>query len=337
MFDKFIYENLSFAYSKPKATGKIKNSISDFCVDENLGFTLTGEGEHLFLLIEKKQLNTEDVVEIIARKLNLKRASISYAGLKDKYGITTQWFSLHLPGKKDPDLDILHDDNIKIIKTTRHNKKLKIGALKSNTFKIVVKNFQYDANELDEKIKKIAQSGVPNYFGPQRFGNNASNLEAAWDLLINNKKIRNKKLRGLYISAARSYLFNQFLSYRVAENLWPNPVAGDFVMLSGTQSVFQIEKVDDEILTRIKENDITLALPLWGEDKTDLRDKAKEIELAALSELTAWQKALEHFGARKTYKRATLIPEDLSFADNTFTFTLPKGEYATTLLREIFL
>ena len=328
---------LNFAYGKPTSSGQIKCLPEDFCVEENLGFELTGEGEHLFLLIEKRLLNTEDMAKIIARTLGLPLKAVSYAGLKDKFAKTIQWFGLHLPGIDDPELAGLTTGNYRLLQAKRHNKKLKIGALKENNFIIKVNQFEYDDNELSTRIEKIKAYGVPNYFGLQRFGINGSNLDRAKDLLLQNKKIKNRHLRGIYYSAARSFLYNQILSSRVENGNWNYPLPGDLMMLVGSHSIFHIDEVDDEIIQRVNDNDIFPAAPLWGRGEERLTDAALHTQNCALAPWQEWCGALERHGLEKLYRSMVLLPEHLQFKDNVFTFTLPTGAYATTVLRELFL
>lgn len=330
-----MLHELSFAYGQPRSSGQIKRSPEDFCVEENLGFALSGGGEHLYLLIEKKLLNTEDMAKIIARTVGLPLKAISYAGLKDKFAKTTQWFSLHLPGMVDPNLDGLTTDNYRLLKAVRHNKKLKIGALKGNNFIIKIHDFGYDEHELLTRIDNIKAHGVPNYFGPQRFGINGNNLARAKEVLLENKKIKSRHLRGIYYSAARSFLFNAIVSLRVTDNSWNRPVRGDLMMLAGSHSIFPIDVVDDEIMRRVSENDIFPASPLWGIGKELLTEQALHLQSIAIEPWREWCEALERHGLQRLYRSMVLLPEHLQFKDNVFTFTLPAGSFATTILREL--
>ena len=326
---------LNFAYGVPFSTGQIKTVPEDFCVEEHLGFELTGQGEHLFLNIEKTQLNTEEMVKILAQKVGLPLKAISYAGMKDKFARTTQWFSLHLPGMPDPDLTWLHTDNYRLLKASRHNKKLKIGALKENHFVIKVCNFSYDAKALSARIENICAHGVPNYFGPQRFGHNGNNLLRARAILLDNKKIKDRHLRGIYYSAARSFLFNEMVSYRVGQGCWNSPLDGDLMMLVGSHSVFPVDTVTQDIARRTAEHDISPTAPLWGKGKELLTREALHAQHSALASLQDWCQALENHGLERSYRPLVLFPERLEFDDDVFTFTLPAGGYATMVLREL--
>jgi len=326
---------LNFADGLPASKGQIKHSPDDFKVEENLGFELSGEGEHLFLLIEKKLLNTEDMLKIIAHQFKLPYKSISYAGLKDKFATTIQWFSVHLPGITDPDLSCLNAENHRLLKAMRHNKKLKVGALKENHFHIKIHDFVYDEQELNTRIETIKSYGVPNYFGLQRFGNQGRNLDRAGELLLENKKIKDRHLRGIYYSAARSFLFNLILHTRINEGCWNVAVAGDLMMLAGSHSVFAIDAVTDEIKDRVIEHDIFPAAPLWGVGSELLHANALQLQTSALEPWRQWCTSLERHGLQKLYRSLVLMPKTLQFADNTFSFSLPPGAYATTVLREL--
>lgn len=326
---------MSLAYGLPKAHGQIKCALEDFYVEEHLGFELSGEGEHLYLLIEKKGLTTDELVKRLSHELNLPARNISYAGLKDKFAVTRQWFSLQLPGLCDPNLDGLQTNDCQVIKNRRHSRKLKIGALQRNDFVIKVKHFDYDEEDMLKRINQIRAHGVPNYYGPQRFGNQGSNLEHAKRLLFEGKKVKNRHLRGLYYSAARSFLFNMILSERITQNCWNTPVFGDAMMLAGSNSVFQINAVDDVIADRIDKHDIFPASCLWGEGEERLTGKAFDIQRQALEAWRPWCEALEAHNLKRAYRSMVLMPENLQLNGDTFTFSLPKGAFATTVLREL--
>jgi len=332
-----MLDQLNFAYGAPTACGQIKQSPEDFCVEEALGFELTGEGEHLFLYIEKKLLNTEDMVRIIATSLDLPPNTIAYAGLKDKFATTSQWFSLHLPGLDNPNLDCLNTDNHRVLKAMRHNKKLRIGALKENHFKIKIHQLTDEQNELQQRIALVKAHGVPNYFGPQRFGHNGNNLQRAKEVLLENKKIKNRHLRGIYYSAARSFLFNEIVSLRVKEACWNRPLSGDVMMLAGSHSIFPIDLIDEQIEKRISEHDIFPAAPLWGRGKEIGSEQALLTQQQALSPWLDWCIALEEKGLERAYRAMVLVPDTLQFKDDLFTFSLPPGTYATTVLRELLM
>ena len=116
------------AYGEPLGTAVLKAIAEDFQVDEVLDIPFSGDGEHLWIWVEKRGLNTEEAARRIAKAAGVPLRTVSYAGLKDRQALTRQWFSVQLPGKADPDLSAAENDTLKILKTTRHKRKLQRGA-----------------------------------------------------------------------------------------------------------------------------------------------------------------------------------------------------------------
>ena len=174
----------------------------------------SGEGEHLWLLISKKDQNTSWVAGILAKLAGIKRNDVGYCGMKDRFAITTQWFSLHVPGR-DLDLDTLIHSDFTILRTARHNKKLRRGMHQGNRFKIVLREFEVEEKSFDDRMKLISRHGVPNYFGEQRFGHQGNNLHEVQKLIMADKLKGNRHGTGLYLSAARSWLFNLVLARQI--------------------------------------------------------------------------------------------------------------------------
>ena len=169
------FDHWQYLYGKPLASAHFKSIPEDFVVTENLGFELTGEGENLFLCIEKRELNTQQVCEHLAKFFKKRLRDIGYAGLKDKQSVSRQWFSVQMNVTQTPELSGVETDSIKLIEHKRHNKKLKIGALKSNHFTIRLRQAD-DLKHVEQKLSLIKHSGVPSYFGLQRFGFKGNNL-----------------------------------------------------------------------------------------------------------------------------------------------------------------
>jgi len=331
--------NLPHAYGAPQAKAIFKQSPEDFKVDEVLGFELTGEGEHLFLHMEKMNLNTEQLAGILAQAFEVPKKAVTYAGLKDKFAVTTQWFNVHLPGKIIDDLTFLNGDNYRLLQAKRHSKKLKIGYLKGNNFFIRLKDVQGDKKELEDRLNHIKSKGVPNYFGEQRFGHQGQNLVKAKEVLLNNKKVKNKFLRGIYYSAARAFLFNQVLARRLVLYSWPKAINGDVLQLAGSHSFFHAQDIDDEIENRIQQFDISPAGPLWGEGKLQITDLALQELEKALESWQSWCDALESQRLKLAYRPFILVVEKMEWQwrqeDLELTFFLPAGAYATSVLREL--
>jgi len=216
---------------QPDARGLIRSCPEDFRVDEELGFEADGEGEHLLIHLRKRNRNTDQVARQLARHAGVRARDVSYCGLKDRVAVTTQWFSIWLPGKPDPDWSSLEDDDVKILSQTRHRKKLPRGALRANRFTLVLRELEGDREALEKRLVRVLEQGVPNYFGEQRFGRGGSNLQAAQSMFAGHR-VKDRHLRGLYLSAARSFLFNEVLAARIAEGNWNQVLAGEALMLT---------------------------------------------------------------------------------------------------------
>ncbi len=178
--------------------------------------------------------------------------------------MTRQWFSVNMAGKAEPDWLALNSDKLRVLQVERHDKKLKRGGLSHNQFEIVVRDLNGDMQILPERLKKVQLLGFPNYLGPQRFGNNNSNIHQALALFRSNKPIRKTRKQGIYYSAARSWIFNHVLAQRVSEKTWDQALVGDVAMLDGCQSVFLIEALDEIVIQRLAQFDIHPTGPMWG-------------------------------------------------------------------------
>ncbi len=194
------------------------SSSRDFTVEEIPLYPFTGEGEHLVVTVRKKELTTWEMLDIISAHLGIKRRDIGYAGLKDKHAMTIQHISL--PAKYAPQLESFAHENIKILDTTKHNNKIRVGHLKGNRFRIRLKKvLGVQKDKLDSVLKWIKENGVPNYFGEQRFGTDGNNWEDGKKLIEGALKIRDPKTREFLVGSYQSYLFNQWLSKRVEISL----------------------------------------------------------------------------------------------------------------------
>lgn len=338
--DVFNVNDFAFAYGQPITSGVFKASVDDFKVDERLGFELSGSGEHQFLRIEKRGLNTDELVKRLAKTLAKPIKSISYAGLKDRQALTTQWLSVHCPGEAIEGVDSLEGDGWRVIDSGRHLKKLKIGGLAGNLFTLVVRDIS-DCAAVEARIQLIKIGGVPNYFGPQRFGHNGQNVSKAAHMLLNGVRVKDKFLRGIYYSAARSWLFNRILSARVEQRTWNKALSGDVMQLAGTHSIFPIETPDDAIHARVAANDVSPASVLWGRGNERLSLEALAVQQQSLNGMESWGLALEQHGLDRAYRAHVLHAQHLTWewqdTHLTLSFELPPGGYATSILRELII
>ena len=323
----------------PPLTGRIRVQVEDFQVEEELGFTPSGAGEHVFLQIHKRNANTQWVADQLAKFAAIPKSAVSYAGLKDRQAITTQWFSVHLP-KDTIDWATLNNDSFSILSQTRNRRKLRRGALQGNRFNIVIRDLHGDNSELKQRLENIGQSGVPNYFGAQRFGHDDNNLKNAIALFQGDIKIRDRFRRGLYLSAARAHLFNLVLSARVAANTWNNALSGDVMILNGSQSVFTITDPDDDIQQRLIQHDIHPTGPLWGQGILMSSLQCHALETQLITEDNQLASGLVTAGLKQERRSLRVVPLNLNWhsaaADKlTIEFGLPAGCYATAVLREL--
>ena len=330
--------DLPYAYGQPPLTATLRATPEDFVVDEDLGFAADGAGEHIFLRVEKRGANTDFVARELARCAGVGAEAVSYAGLKDRHAVTRQTFSLHLPGKRDPDWATLVHAEFRVLEIARHSRKLKRGALKGNAFRIVLRDVSGDRAAADRLIADIASCGVPNYFGEQRFGRGGANIERALDMFAGKRVQRHE--RSLLLSAARSHLFNCVLSARVERNDWNRALDGEVWMLAGSHSIFGPEALTPELIERHARGDIDPTGPLWGEG--DLRSAAAvaELERAVATQHSALAVGLVAKGLRQERRALALRPRDLTAhwlgeTQLELSFHLGSGAYATAVLREL--
>ncbi len=327
----------AYLYGKPKSTGLLRLQKSDFKVFEQIPFQPCGEGEHLLIHIRKTGANTAFVAKQLAQYFSVKESLVSYAGLKDRFAVTEQWFGVHVPGKQGYDLSDLNIEGVEVLSYQRHNKKLRIGGLDGNRFEITLR----DVSNVDELIRRwhvVSNYGVPNYFGEQRFGINGGNIEKAASL-FSGQKVKDKKKRGMYLSAARSLIFNDMISERIEQQTFDRILAGDVLMLAGTQSVFLADAIDDSLSARLGEHDLDITAPMWGAGELMTTSDARTFEQKIADKHSVFCEGLPRFGLKQERRRTRLIIKDTDLkVDNdvvTLSFFLPAGAYATTIMREL--
>ncbi|MEE4379586.1 MAG: tRNA pseudouridine(13) synthase TruD [Candidatus Competibacteraceae bacterium] len=332
--------NYSFFMGKPPLSGRIRAVPEDFQVFEELGFTATGDGEHVLLRVRKRAVNTNWVAKQLAAFAGVPPAAVSYAGLKDRHAVAEQWFSVHLPGQSEPDWSSCGAEDFTVLEHHRHARKLRIGALKGNAFRIVIRDLDGDPGILEERLRQVAQFGVPHYFGSQRFGRDGGNLAKAEALFLGKMRVKDRHQRGLYLSAARSEIFNQILSRRVAEGSWNQPLAGDVMMLDGSHSVFQITEVDTTIQQRVMDCDIHPTGPLWGRGELLSQNLVLDLEQAVAAEYPVLCQGLLAAGLKQERRALRMRVRDMGLetpddGSAVISFRLPAGAYATVVLREL--
>lgn len=301
---------------------RIRSTPADFQVTEVVDFEFSGDGEHDFLFIRKTGNNTEWVARQLARFADIPAKDVGYAGLKDRHAITCQWFSV--PRWNSPDWSQLQIDGVELLNKERHLKKLRRGSHRCNQFRIVLRGDSGDRSAVEQRLQLLASRGVPNYFGEQRFGRDGGNVRLADDWAAGKRLPRHK--RGLAISTARSFMFNEALASRVETGNWDTLLAGDVANLDGSASVFPVDNVDRELQQRCKDFDIhpTALLPGDG-DKVDGYER--------------WTDALSKARVDSARRSQRLRIVDMSWlvqpGELTLEFSLGRGAFATSVLREV--
>ena len=334
-FKDWDLSHWAYLNGKPEANATFKEVPEDFVVTEQLPFELTGDGENLFILIEKRELNTQQVCQHLAKVLGKRLRDVGYAGLKDKQSVSRQWFSIQANVNSDVDLSQVENDNIKIIETSRHLKKLKVGALSANHFDIRLKQVE-NIDDLLRRLAVVKAHGVPNYFGLQRFGFNGNNLNWA-NRWAQGEPIRDKKIKGFALSAARSFLFNEVVSTRLSQSCFLEPIEGDTFILAGSNSFFT-DTIDTTVIKRLSERDIYLSAPMFGKGENPSQSQAVALEAKVLDQHPLWQALLIGEGLEFQRRAIQLFPKNLEWQqddqDVIVSFDLPSGAFATSVLRE---
>jgi tRNA pseudouridine13 synthase len=310
----------------------------DFQVEEIDGFEPTGEGEHLLLTVEKRGMNTAFAAKRIARWAGIPEMGVGYAGMKDRHAVTRQRFTVHFPKRVAPPLDGLVSDDLRVLASHWHNRKLPRGALKGNRFALVLRDVVGDAADIGQRLQAIADSGLPNYFGGQRFGRDGDNVEAARRMFAGQRVQRDQ--RSIYLSAVRSELFNAALAARVRDGRWASGAPGEVWMLDGTQSVFGPEPATPELQARAARQDIHATGPMWGLGELRSQDAVRAMELEAVQPYADLRAGLEAAGLKQERRALRVRVEGLAWQwpapdQLALQFALPPGAYATGLLEAL--
>ncbi|MCA9598770.1 MAG: tRNA pseudouridine(13) synthase TruD [Myxococcales bacterium] len=326
----------------PAVGGRIGPEPEDFVVDEVLDREPSGSGEHLFVRIEKRVLNTQDAVHAVARAAGVRAPDVGSAGMKDKHAVTRQWLSLP-PGASDPGSWQL-PEGLSVVESTRNEKKLRTGQLSGNRFRIRLHEANANANAACAAIvARIVEQGLPNYFGAQRFGIAGQNLDRALHWLRSGDAARGRGSRfhkKLYPSVIQSEIFNRYLTRRRALGL-STLLVGEVVRLDGSNSVFVVEEPERE-LPRLTSKDIHLTGPMPGPKMKKPSGVPAELEAAVLGELELSDDLLSGLARHAPGTRRDLLvfPEGLEarvLDANVveLSFFLPSGSYATELVRQL--
>jgi tRNA pseudouridine13 synthase len=328
---------LPYAHGGPPLVARLRATPDDFFVDEDLGFAPDGAGEHVFVRVEKRGANTDFVAKALARHAGVAPDVVGYAGMKDRHAVTRQTFSLPIPVKREIDWAALVHDEFRVLDAQRHSRKLKRGALAGNAFRIALTDVAGDRDAAARVLERIAQAGVPNYFGEQRFGRDDGNVERARAMFAGRRVQRHE--RSLYLSSARSRLFNDVLARRVADGDWNLARDGDVYMLDGSRSIFGPEAATPELVDRIARADVHPTGPLWGRGSLRTSGNAAALETSIADAERDLAEGLAQARLEQERRSLRLCVQRLEWkwAESSLVvaFALPAGCYATTVLREL--
>ncbi len=323
-------------HGTPEIQGHIRQSASDFEVTEVLDYELSGAGEHDYLWLEKQGANTAWIAGKLAGHAGIRESDVGFAGLKDRNALTRQWFSVRRPSSAGTNWDSFDLPGVRILGQARHGRKLRRGAHSGNKFRIAIRGVDAPAATVNERLDLIRLAGVPNYFGEQRFGRDGNNLGLATDLFAGRRLRRNK--RSIALSAARSYLFNHILQNRVREGSWNRLLPGECACLDGSNSIFVVDEVDQELQKRCVEMDIHPGGALWGKGESACSGDILSLEQSAVAPFEEFRKGLEA-QMDQSRRALRLAVRDLQWELDAQTlwldFRLTRGGFATAVLREI--
>ncbi|ELQ03132.1 tRNA pseudouridine(13) synthase TruD [Xanthomonas translucens] len=330
------------AFGAAPLQARMRSVSEDFQVDEMPAFEPSGEGEHLLLTVRKRGMNTAFAARRLAQWAGVAEMAIGYAGMKDRHALTTQRFSVHLPKRVAPALEALHSEDLQVVQSHWHNRKLPRGALAGNGFVLLLRQVRGERAAIEARLAQIAARGIPNWFGEQRFGRDGGNVGNAL-AMFGGRRVRREQ-RSLLLSAARSELFNRVLAARVAAGNWDAALDGEVWLLDGSRSVFGPEPWSEVLAERLQRFDIHPSAPLWGTGELRSADAARALELAALEDATSvrLREGLEREGLKQERRATRLRAAALQWRwldahDDVLElrFALPPGSYATALLHEL--
>lgn len=335
--------NQRWLYGRPTAEGTIKATADDFVVIEDLGYAPDGDGEQLLVRIRKTGCNTRVVAEALAKFVGIHPRDASFAGMKDRHAVTEQWFCLRLPGKDTPDMRAFKMEGVEVLESARHRRKLRTGALQGNAFTLILRHIT-DRDAVEQRLKKISAGGVPNYFGSQRFGHGGNNLLMAQRWAADEIRVRERNKRSFLLSAARSAMFNQVVSDRLAkQGSLTHVLNGDALQLTGRGSWFvATEEELEELQQRVDDNALRITAPLPGNGEWGTRDDALALEQASLTSQSALIALMTREKVDAARRAMLVIPRDLRWdwrddATLELQFWLPAGSFATSVVRELLL
>ena len=336
----FEFPEWPYSIGAPVARGVIRSCPEDFVVEEIPRVSPAGEGSHLWLWVEKRSANTDWIARELATAFGCHQRDVGFAGMKDRHAVTRQWFSVPAGDVTGEALEQIRLEGARILDSQKHTRKLKRGTLNGNRFLLKVRDFEGDITQTGQRLEQIRANGVPNYFGPQRFGHQGRNVEQGFKLLQKHARLKRSK-KSIYLSAIRSFLFNQVLAERVRKGSWNTIIDGELAMLDGTRSIFPCDVPDADIEDRCKRLDIHPTGPMPGEGGAQPQGESAELERSVIQNWPELTGVLLSQRVEASRRALRLFPAgfkwELEGSDLELSFELPPGTYATVVLREILV
>lgn len=329
---------LPYAWGEPVMTASFRCEPEDFIVDERLEVPEHAGGAHWWLNLRKRSLNTKDVARILTDLGSGRIRQVGYAGLKDRHAVTSQWFSMPIETIDPNTLATRLPDGVELLDCRRARHAVRRGGLKANRFTLVLREVQGEKTVVEARIGQLTQ-GVPNYFGEQRFGIAGGNLDRARALFAGTLGKVPRFERGMYLSAARSQLFNLVLAERVRDGNWNQLIEGEAVILDGSRSWFPLPDPPTGMAGRLAAFDIHPSGPLYGTGTNAASGACAALEERIMAVEPGLAQGLEEWRMRAERRPLRIVPEQLDFSwqDNNLRlqFELPSGAFATVVLREL--
>jgi tRNA pseudouridine13 synthase len=332
--------DLPTAHGQPPLAGRFRVEPEDFVVEEVLGFEADGAGNHVLLLVEKRDANTGWVAAQLARAAGVQARDVGVSGQKDRRALVRQSYTLPWPvaAPLEPCLACA-GEGYRVLAAARHGRKLRPGSHRANRFVIRIRDATGDRGAVEARLRQIGAAGVPNYFGPQRYGRGGGNLARAREWAAGGQPPRDRMQRGFALSAARSELFNRVLAERVRRGDWDSLLPGEAIILDGRRSFFRADEIDAALSARCAGMDLHPSGPLWGRGPPEAGGEALAVEDAVTVEEPALRGLLESQGTDQERRSLRLPVRSLEwrFEDDTgvVSFELPRGTFATSVLHEL--
>ena len=321
----------------PGIGGRIKDRPEDFVVEEIPLYDFSDQGNFAFLLLEKANLSTLDLVALIRKQLDLRDEEVGLAGWKDKRALTRQWVSVPDDKVTERRLEQLAGDGIQTVEQRRHSHKLRTGHLLGNRFSILIRQADTEAeSRAQDIIQQLQTLGMPNFYGPQRFGASGKNPEKGLALLLGQYRVRSVRKRKLLVSSYNSLLFNLTLKKRMEQNLFTKLLPGDIAKKHDTGGIFLVSDLEKE-QPRADRLEISATGPIWGKKMKRAGDAAAALEEKILSSQGLTPDVFRKQPGSRRSLRIALKEVKVSQEKEglRLEFFLPKGSYATVLLDEI--